>query len=99
MPPFLTTLLSFHGDFSGGKRKAFFFLFLAKYQKKKKKKKNSGVNNRPFFLPFENVDLFDNMMLRTQSLKRLTSSVSVALDEAAVMLNKMRTADPPGDGR
>ena len=36
--------------------------------------------------------------LEFQVLKRLTSSVSCALDEAAAALTRMRT-DPPGDGR
>ena len=34
-----------------------------------------------------------------QVIKRLTSSVSCALDEAAAALNRMRTDPPPSDGR
>ena len=37
------------------------------------------------------------MSLGTQVLKRLTSSVSCALDEAAAALTRMRS-DPPGGG-
>ena len=39
-----------------------------------------------------------NPNFQFQVLKRLTSSVSCALDEAAAALTRMRT-DPPGDGR
>ena len=39
-----------------------------------------------------------NLNFQFQVLKRLTSSVSCALDEAAAALTRMRT-DPPGDGR